>query len=301
MPLIGSLRDVKRHWKALLVILIIAACSPANFEKSPPSTNSNPGNPPGPTSETPCSPIGGTFPSNRNGMYGWIVVQDQGTCNGSGLQSCNSHDEMTSGNQGDKLSDMVVSAPLVPTRDFSVGFATRNGGQLNYRGTSTPVREFWGLNMRTKIALASGDAPGLYQFLAIVDDGFRMTREDTGHMFLNLEDVNSSSVVSNEVGSNNPYTVYLNPNDRVPFRIQYYQTPATEIAFFMMWRRVNTQGEATVARFNRGNGAAGRNAFWNVDGGGGTTANYAALYNDGWRPMRAENFWMPDDLVHTCQ
>jgi hypothetical protein len=298
MPLIGSIGDVKRHWKTLLTILIIAACSPANFEKSPPSATSNP---PGPTGETPCSPIGGSFPSNQNGMYGWIVVQTQSTCNSSGLQSCNSHEEMTSGNQGDKLSDMVVSAPLVPTRDFSVGFATRDGGQLNYRGTSTPVREFWGLNMRTKIALASGDAPGLYQFLAIVDDGFRMTLETSNDVFLNLEDVNSSSVVSTKGAGYNPNTVYLNPGDRVPFRIQYYQTPATEIAFFMMWRRVNSQADAQTARFERCSGVCGRNAFWNVDGGGAATANYNALYADGWRPMRAENFWMPDNLVHTCQ
>ena len=302
LPIFGPVRDGKRHWIALFTAfsLTLLACNDVKFEK--PTEAQNIDNPPGPTGSTPCSDIGGSFPSNENGMYGWIIVQTPSVCQGSSNLSCNSFEEMTSGSQGDKLSDMVVSAPIVRTLDFSAGFTTRNGGKLNYRGTNTPVVEFWGLNMRTKIALMPGEGEGYYQFLALVDDGFQIKREDSGEILLNLDGLNPTTVVSNDSVNNAPKTLYLRAGERIPFRIQYYQTPKNEIAFYMMWRKVNSPAEATNARFNRCAGnVCGRNQFWNVDAGGTPTPNYQALEADGWRPMRQENFWMPDSLVHSCQ
>jgi len=300
VPFSVSSQNGKRHWIGLTAILLIMGCSNVEFEKGVSPAGA------GPTASTPCSPIGGSFPSNENGMYGNIIVQQPETCTNSGLQSCNSHQEMTSGAQGSNLSDIVVSAPLVATRPFDRGFETRSGGLLTYPSgfgafTGQSIVEFWGLNMRTKIALTDGDYEGDYQLAAIVDDGFRITREDTGEVILDLQGVNSSTLVTRP-GAGQPIgVVRFARGQRIPFKIQYYQTPRTEIAFLMLWRPVSGSAYADPEEFQ----SYGGNYYFNWQSytpstGSPPTANFQNLLNRGWKVMKSQNFWMPDSLTHSC-
>src|SRR5690606_25957702 len=106
------------------------------------------------------------------------------------------------------------AAPLVSTRDFSLGFQMRDGSTLTYPSgfgslTGQTVEEFWGLRLRSAIDLA-GMPEGDYQFAAIVDDGFRMTVEGHSEPLINLDGVNASTLVVSD------RTVRITAGSRLP-------------------------------------------------------------------------------------
>ncbi len=307
VPLIGSIQDRKRHWLAASAILIFAifGCNDVNFEKGATGADAHV---PGP--ETLCSPIGGTVPSTSNGMFGDIYIQQPSVCKATvNYTACDSHEEMTLGTQGSRIADVVVAAPLVPTRPFDKGFETRDGGMLTYPSdfgsySGTNVFEFWGMNLRTKIALsdlAPADADGAYQFAILADDGFKLTREDTGEVIVELKGVNSTRlVVSSKL-------VQFARGQRIPFKIQYYQTPRTEIAFQLLWR-TRTAGQSLSESYDGQAGTGGTYWFdwtqYNSLGYSPPSAQYNDLVSNNpahnWRPVRVQNFWMPDSTVNTC-
>ena len=124
----------------------------------------------------------------------------------------------------------------VPTRYFSDGFTTQSGSTLLDAQGNT-LYEYFALQMSGGITLGPNDAPGLYQFAILSDDGALLTVNDTGEGYYTL--VDDDGTHPTQMGCTTKAINFTN-STVVPFVYDYHQGPRYHIASMLMWRPMPT-------------------------------------------------------------
>jgi hypothetical protein len=194
-----------------------------------------------------------------------------------------------------KLSNqnLFFTDMFVPTRLFSTGFKTQTGSVLNDDAGNLLIENF-GLQMDTVIRLGANDAEGTYEFTLLSDDGSTMTLNNNG---------NISTIISNDgdhptrMGCSTT-KIDMTKDTKLNAEVLYYQGPRYHIANVLMWRKLNTSQNAGQ---DSACGMTGNYTFFDPDHNSAPTATYNALLNRGWKPVAAENFYLPDEVDQSSQ
>ena len=269
-------RQVTGFWWAVLVLLAVITthigCSPASFSKA--ENNEGP---------YVCDPFGGGNVGPLNGLQTTLAYFDDA----DRLAHPDWQNHVANYFSHGHISPltMFLSQVNYPTRMFSEGF-TVSGGLKVKKADGTELVEWFGLKMHSTIKLAAGDAPGAYQFGVISDDGMTMAIVGQGQ-------------VLNNDGITPPRFAYANApvqmvvGGGLPVEILYTQGPKIWIANVLMWRAWNGSAQDPA-------GGVVAQYFDETTTPSTPLQPYQDLLARGWRPLRPENFWLPDGVTNPC-
>ncbi len=184
----------------------------------------------------------------------------------------------------------------IPTVRFDQGFKTADGGLL--RNDSGEVLDEWfGLDIETVLRLAPGQEPGLYQLIAVSDDGSMVylgAKDDAQKRPL----INNDGTTSTRVGcASQGDLLEMNESTRIPLHIQWYQGPRTQLGIRLMWKPVTA--ESGEARSHCGSTAglpgssSGGWGFANDAQGSG----YQRLLDQGFIPLIDDNYILDEEIT----
>lgn len=189
---------------------------------------------------------------------------------------------------GIKSNALLYMAYLdVPFRDFTQGFTTTENGNVT-DDSGKKLDEWFAMELTGVMKLAAGQAAGYYQLLVVSDDG--------SNVFTGVLGSNGSITYTNVVANDGVHAtrvgcqaknkeIYLDANSRIPIKIQYYQGPRTEIAMSLYMRKVPAANSSLSAYC--GNETSDRNYWY---GTSSTTGRYQLIKNEGFLPLKTENF-----------
>jgi hypothetical protein len=261
-------------------------------------------------SDTPPTPTTGSAPDN-NGQGNTVVICDPFSSPGTGSAEFGLRgflfSDQSQGSAGQnratqvshyvrdefKVAELELSSLNVPGRRFNTGFPLSNGDFLTVplNGNPTTLVEWFAFSLQTQLVLKVGaDAPGLYQFAIISDDGATIKYRQPG-------DTNDQILVDNDglhpqkLKVSNSVLNFQTGSEKYPVTIHYYQGPREHIAIQILMRKVANNQSATLEEPL--NGAFGGEYFHDT-----TTYPQPSVptqaYNDllarGWKPLAPENF-----------
>lgn len=241
-----------------------------------------------------CNPLGDQqVGSSQNGLSGDLYYVP-GTASSTEKASFTRLDKFFTDGVKANLT-LVLSQLNVPTRAWTDGFAIGDGEYLE-DGSGAKLQERFALRLSTQVQLGASDAPGLYQFATLSDDGSRVTVGSPG------ESASLDSVLINASGEQATRmncassAVSLAAGEKRPMRVEYFQGPREHIALVLMWRKVgSTSGSALADPLC---GVAGSDKFFRNGVG---TSDYQALLSRGWKVLAPGNFQLSTEAPeNTC-
>ncbi|HEX4926166.1 MAG TPA: hypothetical protein VFV50_18880 [Bdellovibrionales bacterium] len=273
--------------KLLALLLLCAACTTKySFVNVPPGFDQAASLPPEGTYV--CDPFdAGPKASLQTGIIGSLHYLDA-----SQPQYSSVRDYLQFGHAINDVM-LIMNRLYVPTRPFDRGFTTLGGDVLRNESGEALI-EWFAVDMRTRLGLGPTDAPGAYQLALITDDGSILTVGDgAGTELINNDGFHSTKMKC----ATQPLD--FQPGSTIPARIEYFQGPRTHISLVLMWR----PWPANPADVNDPEcDQSGNDHFFD------STQNPSAprqAYNDllarGWRPMSAQNFYMPGSILNPCE
>lgn len=178
----------------------------------------------------------------------------------------------------------------VPTRSFSLGFATQTGDLLlNDKGNT--LYEYFSVHMESELQLADSDSVGSYQLAVLSDDG-SLVQVDRGTGFETW--INNDGVHSTRFTGATQPLVFTDKTTRIPIQVDYFQGPRYHIAMILLWRPWPTSGSAKDPL----EGKSGNEYFFNPNVvPSAPTSAYNALLSRGWKPVSAANFHLPESVA----
>lgn len=184
-----------------------------------------------------CDPFGGTG-DNKHGLKGNLYYfNDNEVADKSNLPYSSVSDFFTKGHNANV--DLYMSYLYTPTRAFDSGFATTDGTILQ-KSDGTKLFEYFGIDMKGGIQLATGATKKKYQFAILSDDGAKLyitTKSATGAETKNLVvDADGDHASLFRVAR---MPIELSSTDRLKIEIQYYQGPRYHISLILLWREWN--------------------------------------------------------------
>lgn len=259
-----------------------------NTTPPPAEPPTNPNEPPMPPTEPPPIAVCDPFSENnevvteKNGIEGKLYYFD------SQPPTKNTSYFLQYGTYVENLI-VYLSQINVPTRHFSQGFTTDTGATLSNLAGDTLI-EWFALNLTGRIGLTSADAPGAYQFAAISDDGilFKLTKNGTLEPYINDDNVHPTLM------SCSVEPVMFDATTKIPFELNYFQGPRTEIALMLLWRPYPAAGGAPI--IDPECGKSGTTYFFDYSTNPSTPKQpYLNLLSRGWRPVPAVNFFLKEN------
>jgi hypothetical protein len=183
--------------------------------------------------------------------------------------------------------DLYLNDINVPTRYFSDGFYTQSGSLLVDAQGNT-LYEWFALQMEGGITLSPNDAPGVYQFAILSDDGAILNVDDTGEGYHVV--VNDDGTHPTQMGCTT-YGVNFTPSTVVPFIYDYHQGPRYQIASVLLWRPMPTDPTLVNDPLC---GQNGNSLFYDwTQTPSAPEQAYLDLQSRGWKPLVQENFLLP--------
>jgi hypothetical protein len=255
------------------------------FAQMAPPASGDPGTPGTlggkPKPDTVCdpfsNPVGGTGTTSANGLNARLYYVPMGMGPGSALEYPKAGTLVE--------AEIFFSQLNVPTRPFTAGFATSSGGALKTKDGDTLV-EYFGLQFESRVGLAPGEEPGLYQFAVLSDDGSVLqVKPSADGAFETLIDNDGDHPTRMECAGR---AVQLASDTRMPVQLNYYQGPKWHIALLLMWRKV-APGDASLEEQECG--LAGNEYFFD-DQTSVPNARYQGLLDRGWKPLSPRNFYL---------
>lgn len=278
MPKIGPYQAVKRHGLLLLGLVFLTNCSNVNFEKAPPVSTAGTNVVCGPFQTEPVTP--------GHGLVGDLYALSANQCN-SNAASCSTTSQYIQ--ESNKVMRVEMASVNVPTRSFTSGFDT-TAGKVKYPGTSTDIVEWFGLKLRSQIQLGAGQTGGKYQIALLADDGVTLRSGDSGALLISDNQIHPSKI------SCTSFAIDLQPGQKYPIELEYFQGPRQHIAVMMFWRKMDGDPHSTEPECNR---AAGANDYY-FDSNGTESNEYKTFKNNGWTLLTNENFILPSGETNQC-
>lgn len=161
----------------------------------------------------------------EGGIYSTGMRLPAATC-ANGTQ-CSSRDYIAQGNKVNAA--LFMSRVYVPTRNFTEGFDA-NGTKKITDANNNTLFEWFALDLFSNFVLKDSDTAGMYQFAVISDDG--ATLSVAGQDILVSEGEHAPKLACAS------QITLLNKNEKLPFRLTYFQGPRTQISLVLMWRKV---------------------------------------------------------------
>lgn len=174
----------------------------------------------------------------------------------------------------------------VPARVFSDGFATQSSEAVK-DDLGNLLIEYFGLKFETNLVLGPNDPAGLYELATLADDGVVVQALING---IWTDIVNSDGDHSVKMGCSTRYLDLTRQNE-IPLKVFYYQGPRYHIANVLMWRHVPdaTKNIASIECNKKGT-----KYFFDAENNSKPLAAYDRVFSEGFRPIRHENFKIPD-------
>jgi hypothetical protein len=178
----------------------------------------------------------------------------------------------------------------VPTRSFSLGFATQSGNLLlNDKGNT--LYEYFSVHMESQLQLTLADPVGSYQLAILSDDG-SLAQIDRGSGFEVW--VNNDGVHSTRFTAATQPLLFASTTTRIPIQVDYFQGPRYHIAMILLWRPWPSTGSTKDPL----EGKSGNTYFFDPDQVPSVpTSAYNALLSRGWKPVSAANFYLPEEVA----
>lgn len=175
----------------------------------------------------------------------------------------------------------------VPTRMFDEGFVTNDGETLRTPNGDT-LYEYFSLSFDSVIRLTSQDAPGLYQFAIISDDGsaLKINSQDTGmKTFLSNDGDHPSQMACASKA------ISFDQNTTLPIHLDYFQGPRFHISLILLWRRVANQNSSSLS--DSACGQSGNELFFDPSNVPSTPKQYYKnILARGWKVVSPSNFYL---------
>jgi len=232
-----------------------------------------------------CSPLGGA--NSLGGNHG--LQADLYYLDPNGTHYDHVADYIS---QGTKVSaDLFFDQVNVPTRPFDDGFVTQTGSVLTNPQGNT-LYEWFALDFRTTLKLATGDSPGRVQFGLISDDGAVLYQQvgDNWVPVVNGDGTHASMFK----GAAQPVT--LDANSALKLRLEYYQGPRYHIAAVLMWRPWTDSCD--VNPVDPLDGQSGNNLYFDpTQTPSAPEQAYKDLLARGWKVVPPANFYLPDETL----
>ena len=190
-------------------------------------------------------------------------------------------------------ANLFFSDMFVPTRMFSEGFSTQTSGVLK-DDNGNKLIEYFGLKMNTNIRLTQEDAEGVYEFALLSDDGSIMKIKEAGSW---------RSIISNDgdhptrLGCSSE-RITMTSDTKLETEVMYYQGPRYHISNVLLWRKLS---DSQMAGQDPRCGLTGNNTWFDPNNNSTPTAEYNNLLSRGWKVVRPENFFLPDESNEQTQ
>jgi hypothetical protein len=182
---------------------------------------------------------------------------------------------------------------FVPTVPFSRGFVSDNGQPLKTADGKVLI-EYFGVRAKGQLQVATEEDAGIYQLAILSDDGSNLKIMDP-------KTKSMTTIINND--GNHPtkmgctsQTIALQPGQKIPFELEYYQGPRYHIAMALVWRKV-------VPGMNMNEplcGKSGNDTFWDSSKTPSVAKGWAELQRRGWKPIEASELVMPERQVNPC-
>jgi hypothetical protein len=190
---------------------------------------------------------------------------------------------------GVKVDDLILyfSQLFIPTRPFDRGFVTAGGRTLETPQGDT-LYEYFALDIRGRIQRGSWSA-GDYQFAVLSDDGAVFDIEPVGSPKVQIQ--NDGFHPTRMGCASTP--VRLGDDDKLPFRLQYFQGPRYHISLILMARPWPTDGVWQDTEC----GKQGNSRYFDsTQNPPAPQAAYNGLLARGWMPLGINNYRIPAEL-----
>lgn len=260
----------------------------------------------GPTEELPlidppfiCDPFSNDQGDHlANGIQGDVYYRGKGQPAWENVESYMAH--------GIPLGvPIFLNEIFVPTRLWNRGFTASNGARIENEDGEL-LLEYFGIRLRSQLALSDEDEVGLKQFAILSDDGAKLRVKIPGegpHDATSILDELYGNVIVDNDGvhptrmgcAERP--VNFEENTLIPMTLDYYQGPRSHISLVLMWRPWPTE----MASNDPLCGAMGNNLFFNPHSEDFAPQQaYLDLLDRGWRPISPNNFYLPDEKINPC-
>ncbi|MBC7690475.1 MAG: hypothetical protein H7222_01790 [Methylotenera sp.] len=199
-------------------------------------------------------------------------------------------------------ADLYFNQVNVPTRPYDSPFVSTTGRTIvNDQGEG--FYEWFGIQMSSQIQLSDTDAPGLYQFAVLADDGavLEVKQDPSNGQFETI--VDNDGTHSTRMGCARS-AVRMDYTTRMPMKLAYYQGPRYHIAIMLLWRQVPDTGNAQDLAASLQDSACGQSGngmfFDSAQKPPRPTQTYLDMINRGWKVMRPGNFILPNGAENPC-
>ncbi len=235
-----------------------------------------------PVTKTVCDPFGGTpDPRSNQGIKAelwWL---------GAGVTPQTSVSTMIA-NGTASTQNLFFSQLNVPTRIFEAGFATEAGGTVQ-NDTGSTLNEYFALRFKSVLRLSMEQAPGLYEFAILSDDGAVMNLRGSDGVY--TANVNNDGDHQTRLACGIA-PVEFTAASEIPMVLEYYQGPRYHISLILLMRKVTAGQTADPAC-----GLAGNNVWFDADNGSKPQQAYTDLLARGWAPVGKDSFALANEVM----
>lgn len=181
---------------------------------------------------------------------------------------------------GTRLDAQVYLDRLfIPTVPFTTGFPASTGATLADENGDVLI-EYFAMKLTTNLTLPSNAAAGTYQIALLSDDGTRLTLSQTGERLIDNDGSHPTTLGCAT------RTIDLQPGEKLPIAIDYYQGPRMHIALTLMWRKVTPSTTLSEPLCSQG----GNDFYFGPNYDDYSNAyGFGQLTERGWTPVPAAN------------
>jgi hypothetical protein len=203
-----------------------------------------------------------------------------------------------------KSAQIFLSQINQPTEAYCTGMKDTSGKALA-DNNGKALTTFFALHAQSEIMLNMGDVEGDYQFATLSDDGVVMQIDSSGTGKSYQDWVGSNGATHSNMVECAAQTVHLAPLVPLPIKLDYYQGPANEISFVLLWRKAPLTNEPECGKSEANDYFFD---FASPDSGGACVATTASTPNKpwtdmlsrGWKVVPAANFYLPGMAINPC-
>lgn len=187
--------------------------------------------------------------------------------------------------------NLFFSQVHVPTRLFSMGFPTEDGGLVN-RDDGKTLNEWFALRFTSVLSLGANDEEGHYQLALLSDDGssLKIQKDGEWHVLVNNDSNHPTRMGCGGV-------IEMKHGKEHLIQLDYFQGPKHHIAIIPLWRKLvgaDAEGDPLC-------GVTGNDVYFDYNNSSKPKKPYLDLISRGWKPLEANNYSLPQEaLFNPC-
>jgi len=197
----------------------------------------------------------------------------------------------------------------IPTEDFTAGFPT-SAGKLVTDKSGNVLDQWFALDFKASIILGPTDAPGLYEFAVLSDDGSILYLDNGMGMGLQPAIENDGQHSNRIVCSSTAYEFSNSTSNPtiMPMELKYYQGPPQSIAMQLFWRKVSSTSASALA--DSSCEVASTNSspqsgldddyYYDRSENSKPLSPIISFMSRGWNLLQPDNFISPAGLAKVC-